>query len=171
MKALLVALNASFVHTNLAVRLLQKSTDLDVKILELTINEKKDYILKKIFQMNPSHIFWSAYIWNWEIIKILGDTIYKIDPTLQQFVGGPEVSYDVEDHLDHNPWVDGIIIGEGEEIFKQLINKLDNDNSWMGIPGMAYRKEGENHINHPPFSARDSRPFTAIELSGRRCKK
>ena len=147
MKAVLLALNASFVHTNLAVRLLEKSCKEDVEILELTINENKEYILKKILDKDPDYIFWSAYIWNWSYICELGDTISKMGLEIRQFVGGPEVSYDMEEHLKDNSWIEGILVGEGEEIFSELISCLHQKREWKNVQGLAYWKDKEICIN------------------------
>lgn len=72
MNPLLVALNASYVHTNLAVRLLRDSTKRPVGLLEMTINESKDVMLQKILRERPDVILYSAYIWNWPEIETLG---------------------------------------------------------------------------------------------------
>ncbi|MCD1147985.1 B12-binding domain-containing radical SAM protein [Peptoniphilus sp. KCTC 25270] len=149
MKELLVALNASFSHTNLAVRLLQKSCKKEVEIFEGTINETQEDLLFEILKRNPTHIFWSCYIWNWSQIQKLGDTIGKMGLEIQQFVGGPEVSYDWEEHLQENPWIDGIFYGEGEESFPQFIQILEENRFWKEMKGFVYR-DGENFVVTPP---------------------
>lgn len=54
MKVLLVAMNASYVHTNLAVRLLRASTKRPVVLLEMTINESRDVMLQKFCAKSPT---------------------------------------------------------------------------------------------------------------------
>lgn len=150
MKAVLIALNSSFVHTNLAVRLLEKSSGENVPILELTINEEEKYLLKKILDSGAKYIFWSAYIWNWELIRELGDRLNKMGLDIHQFVGGPEVTYDVREHLEDNPWISGIMVGEGECIFPDLLRTLKKGGDWRKLPGMAYKSEGGVAINPGP---------------------
>lgn len=53
MNPLLVALNASYVHTNLAVRLLRDSTKRPVGLLEMTINDRKTSCCRKSFGSSP----------------------------------------------------------------------------------------------------------------------
>lgn len=143
MKALLVALNASYVHTNLAVRLLRASTKRPVALLEMTINESRDVMLKKILRERPDAILYSAYIWNWSQIQMLGRYIRKAFPLIKQYVGGPEVTYDSAERMESESWVDGILRGEGERSFDDFLACLEGEAHRRQVPGLVYRKDGE----------------------------
>jgi radical SAM superfamily enzyme YgiQ (UPF0313 family) len=58
-------------------------------------------------------------------------------------VGGPEVSYDVQDWMKKVNEFDFIIVGEGEESFKRLLRELNSDDKHFDqVPGISYRHEG-----------------------------
>lgn len=143
MKVLLVAMNASYVHTNLAVRLLRASTKRPVALLEMTINESKDVMLQKILREKPDAILYSAYIWNWSQIQMLGRYIRKAFPHIKQYVGGPEVTYDSAERMKTEPWIDGILRGERERSFDVFLACLEGGAHRRQVPGLVYRKDGE----------------------------
>ena len=143
MKVLLVAMNASYIHTNLAVRLLRASTKRPVALLEMTINESRDVMLQKILREKPDAILYSAYIWNWSQIQMLGRYIRKAFPHIKQYVGGPEVTYDSDERMETEPWIDGILRGEGERSFDVFLACLEGEADWRQVPGLVYRRDGE----------------------------
>ena len=143
MKVLLVAMNASYVHTNLAVRLLRASTKRPVALLEMTINESKDVMLQKILREKPDVILYSAYIWNWSQIQMLGRYIRKAFPHIKQYVGGPEVTYDSAERMKTESWIDGILRGEGERNFDVFLACLKGEAHRRQVPGLVYRKDEE----------------------------
>ena len=51
---------------------------------------------------------------------------------------------------------DFIVIGEGEETFKSLLNELKGNRSLINVPGIAYRRKEEVIIN-PPIHKLDLR--------------
>lgn len=121
MKFLLVAVNASYMHTCLAVRSL--SGYCDIPFLEFTINQPVGEILRGIYRENPDVVLFSTYIWNAEIIcKIIPD-IKKILPDAIIGAGGPEFSYGAKKYLSLLSDLDFIISGEGEEVLNKLKSK------------------------------------------------
>src|SRR5699024_2289353 len=148
MKSILVGLNASFSHTNLAIRLLQASCKEPIDFLEFTINHQEDQIVHEIIKVKPDAIFWSSYIWNWELIKKIGKKIHQMDLDIVQFAGGPEVSYDLMEHMEEQTWLTGILFGEGEEILPAVLEGLKNEDLTQ-VKGLIYRKDGEIYLNEP----------------------
>lgn len=141
MKGLLVAFNASYVHTNLAVRLLQEVAEREIEILEMTINEPLEQCLAKIAKKSPDFIMYSTYIWNWERIQSIGSYIHKAKPEVRQFLGGPEVSFDAPERLKAHPWIEGILCGEGELSFSDFLNYVNGKTPAFSVPGLCYRTE------------------------------
>ena len=69
MKILLAAVNAKYIHSNLAVYSLKAyAEDPAVEIGEYTINQQKDDILMDIYKRQPDILCLSCYIWNMEYI-------------------------------------------------------------------------------------------------------
>ena len=97
----------------------------------------------------PDVIGFSCYIWNIEeTIKVI-ETIKKINPSIVIMVGGPEVSYDVHEWMSTVKGFDFIVVGEGEETFKSLLNELKGNHEFDKVSGIAYRRNDEVIINHP----------------------
>lgn len=153
MKAILAAINAKYIHSNLAVYSLRKYAEVYadyITLSEYTINNYMDDILMDLYKQKPDFLAVSCYIWNIDMVKELLREIKKVLPNLIVWVGGPEVSYEVERFLKENPYVDGVMIGEGEQTFLELMEHyIGGTKSLSDILGIAYRKEGVLFFNAP----------------------
>lgn len=150
MKILLAACNAKYIHSNLAVYDLKAySSDYDKEVFlrEYTINQPKDEILKDIYGSGADVVCFSCYIWNISFVRELIRDLAKILPETAFWAGGPEVSYDAENFLTEMPEVTGVLVGEGEKTFHDLLEYyIDGKGSLGEIRGIAYR-DGEK-IRH-----------------------
>ena len=150
MKILLAACNAKYIHSNLAVYDLKAySSDYDKEVFlrEYTINQPKDEILKDIYGSGADVVCFSCYIWNISFVRELIRDLAKILPETAFWAGGPEVSYDAENFLTEMPEVTGVLVGEGEKTFHDLLEYyIDGKGSLGEIRGIAYR-DGEE-IRH-----------------------
>lgn len=171
MKLVLTALNAKYVHTNLAVRYLKeysKNLEYQCLIKEFSINDQLENILEATMEEKPDVIAFSCYIWNIEMVIKLSTLIKKVNKNIEILYGGPEVSYDGKEFLQG---VDGdyLIEGEGEEPFRQFVLYKLNRGSIEEIPGLLY-KDGQGNIkgksnfdlldmNRLPFPYRDELEF------------
>ncbi len=166
---MLVAINAKYIHSNLAVYCLRaaaESRGISVDLAEFTINHYTDFILQELYKRRPGVLFFSCYIWNWEYVKELAAECRKIMPETPVWVGGPEVSYDGARVLEENPAITGVLLGEGEESFPRLLeyylrekqektgqakDRIQKETGMCGdareiprlgeIPGLAFRGE------------------------------
>lgn len=123
MKLLLTAINAKYIHSNLAVYSLKASAGEykeNVEIAEFTINNQADYILEEIYKRKPDVLLFSCYIWNLSMIEEVMREFHKLCPNVPIWLGGPEVSFETEAFLEKHPEVTGVMMGEGEETFREL---------------------------------------------------
>lgn len=143
MKILLAACNAKYIHSNLAVYDLKAySSDYDEHVIlrEYTINQPKDEILKDIYSSGADVVCFSCYIWNIYFVRELIRDLVKILPKTAFWAGGPEVSYDAEKFLTEMPEMTGVMVGEGEKTFHDLLEfYIDGKDSLEEISGIAYR--------------------------------
>lgn len=149
MKIVLAALNAKYVHSNLAVYDLQayakeqlnkernelhkteKAGIPEIVIKEYTINHNLDLILQSLYQEKAAVVAFSCYIWNVHEILTIAKELSKVSPKTHIWLGGPEVSYNSGKLLEAHPFIEGIIRGEGEVTFYELVkiwNRLDERN-------------------------------------------
>ena len=143
MKIFLTAINAKYIHSNLAVyslRAYAKVFQEQIEIGEYTINNRVDYILEQIYKAKPDVLCFSCYIWNIGYVEDLITEYHKLCPEVPIWVGGPEVSYEVETFLEEHPQVTGVMIGEGERTFQQLCEYYANQNGTLKeLNGIAYK--------------------------------
>lgn len=153
MKILLTTLNSKFIHTNLAIRYLNQMVkdieDIEVDIREYTINNELDFILKDIYKNDYDVILFSTYIWNVNDIVKLCDNIKKVKPNMKIALGGPEVSYDSEDSMKKYDFVDYILYGEGELVFRDFVKHLKVDIKIEDVDGIVYRNNKDIIKNKP----------------------
>lgn len=120
MTVLLTTLNAKYIHTNLAIRLLYE-LNRDWPGLawkEFTINQDRDEIAR--FCADFQVVAFSCYIWNITQTLETARKIKALNPHVRILLGGPEVSYDWQDVIAR-PEVDYIITGEGETPFREFL--------------------------------------------------
>ena len=186
MKFLLTAINAKYIHSNLAVYSLRaaalaaapasdKHEPFSVELAEFTINHRTEEILRDIFLRKPDVLLFSCYIWNIVYVRELAENCKKIMPEVPVWLGGPEVSYDAEKFLRENPAADGILCGEGEETFRLLAEcyaagQADTEHL-AEIPGLVFREPVESaarpiRVNTPaPLPDLGALPFPYGELA------
>jgi anaerobic magnesium-protoporphyrin IX monomethyl ester cyclase len=66
----------------------------------------------------------------------------RIRPSIVTMMGGPHVSFDIENTLKVWPELDIIVLGEGEQTLAELVPVLGDPSKWEGISGIAFRKDG-----------------------------
>ena len=151
MKILLAACNAKYIHSNLAVydlRAYASAYQEHILLREYTINQTKDEILKDIYLTGADVVCFSCYIWNISFVKDLLCDLHKILPETKFWAGGPEVSFDAEAFLRKTPQMTGVMTGEGEKTFLELVHYyVDGEGSLAEIPGIVYRDGEEIHNN------------------------
>lgn len=171
MKILLTAINAKYIHSNLAVYNLRAyaahyakgmTASDTVEIGEYTINNQMEDILEGIYKAKPDVLMFSCYIWNIAYVEELAEEFHKLRPEVPIWVGGPEVSYETESFLICHPQITGVMIGEGEKTFCELaeyyageirsnkeakeikeIQTIKQSVNLGEIAGIAYRNEEE----------------------------
>ena len=149
---LLAAINAKYIHSNLAVYSLKayaKKYQDQIGLAEYTINQNLDDILKGIYRDHPEVLCISCYIWNISYVKNLIREVHKVLPDTAIWLGGPEVSYDARKVLEEHPEVTGVMKGEGEVTFLELAGfYLEGISELAKIEGITYR-DGDQIQENP----------------------
>jgi anaerobic magnesium-protoporphyrin IX monomethyl ester cyclase len=135
MNILLTTLHAKYSHASLALPCLAACCrDLPggtVTIREYTVNEPREHLLRLIMAEQSDVVAFSCYIWNIEkTLRIISD-IKKIAPKTLIVLGGPEVSFGAFELMHSHPAIDFVIKGEGEAVFRQLIDTLADQDAEM----------------------------------------
>lgn len=152
-KILLIAINAKYIHSNLAVYCLKeysKKYEDNIEIVEFTINQYVDFMIQSIYKKKPKIVAFSCYIWNITYITTIIRELKKVLKDVEIWVGGPEVSYRADSFLRDYSEVTGVMVGEGERIFKSLCEYwLENKSELIEINGIVYRNERDTIISNP----------------------
>ncbi|WP_100373571.1 B12-binding domain-containing radical SAM protein [Bacillus sp. FJAT-45037] len=151
MKTVVTTLNAKYIHTCLALRCLKAyaEPEFPIEMVEFTIKDPVMNIVSDLYERTPDVIGFSCYIWNIEETLKVIEMLKKVMPHTQIVLGGPEVSYDTKEWLEKTSDADFIVVGEGEETFKQLLEELSTTKKYHMVFGLAYRKGEEILINAP----------------------
>ena len=177
MKIVLAALNAKYIHSNLAVYCLRSyaaKLGIRTELVEYTINHRQEDILEDIYRRKPDVAAFSCYIWNLEYVRELIADLHKILPDTEIWAGGPEVSYDTEEFLRSMPQMRGVMKGEGEKTFARLAKLYieygkDAFSHLDGCRGIVWRDEKNKlrdngaaelmTLDEVPFVYEDLTPF------------
>jgi len=156
LRVLLVALNAKFVHTNLALRYLRagvRTVCRDVLLREFSINDHLDRVAAEIYEAKADVVGFSCYIWNLKEVAAVIRQLRPVCPEVRFVIGGPEVSFEAEEFLLQYPEVDALVIGEGEESFLELLRTWQDGRDPSHVPGIAWTKGGKIMNNPAPVKA------------------
>nr|WP_294493798.1 B12-binding domain-containing radical SAM protein [uncultured Mediterraneibacter sp.] len=165
MNILLAAINAKYIHSNLAVYSLKayaRKYREEIKIAEYTINQTTDEILMDLYRRCPDILCFSCYLWNIDYVERLIREIPKILPQTKIWLGGPEVSYSARKMLEVYPHLAGVICGEGEQTLLEILEYYhggnagkDRELSLSDIRGIMYRTSDGSLEETPPRPVMD----------------
>jgi len=88
------------------------------------------------------------------------------DPHIFTVIGGPHVTFALEETLLQSPWIDAIVIGEGERTLVELVRAVEEDKAIHHVPGVAFT-DGGIVVKTPPqarIEDLDQLPLPAREL-------
>ena len=139
MKTVLVAFNARFSHSSLALRYIKAyNAQKDIEFAEFSINDRIHRAYSELLKMNGDMYCFSVYIWNLETTLKVAQMLKKGKPDVVITFGGPECSYCPEEIFEKHGFVDYVLRGEGEVITGRLIDALEKGEE-VNIKGVAKR--------------------------------
>ncbi|OQY40102.1 MAG: hypothetical protein B6226_00520 [Candidatus Cloacimonetes bacterium 4572_65] len=137
-KIIILALNARYTHSNLALFYLRNSIEelsYNIELLQYSINMSKTRILGNLVTKAPDILAISVYIWNKPLVEHLLTAIKQILPTTKIVLGGPEAGYNSSYWLSLPYQPDYIIKGAGERAFRTLaLNDFSSENQVISLP-------------------------------------
>ena len=143
LKIVITTLNAKYIHSSLGLRYIEKYARgrVDVDRMEFTINQEKLFILRELYEAHPDVVGFSSYIWNADDVLEIAQMLKSVLPAVKIVFGGPEVMYETADFFVRYPFVDYLVLGEGEEAFTLLAEAL-RDGRAVDVAGVLGRCEG-----------------------------
>lgn len=90
--------------------------------------------------------------------------VREVYPDVPIIWGGIHASLLPEQTLE-NPYVDIVVVGEGEETFPELVKALESDTPLSNISGICYKENGKvYHTADRPFVKLDDQPLLSYHL-------
>ena len=129
MNILLAAINAKYIHSNLAVyslRAYARRYMEETKIAEYTINQPIDEILMDIYTRKPDILCISCYLWNISYVRQLIREIPKVLPDTKIWLGGPEVSYNAGEISQVLETEDGLAVVRVDKVIESHPKDIDS---------------------------------------------
>lgn len=167
---LLAAINAKYIHTNLAVRYLRELCGLAIR--EYSINDRVEAVTADLYRSGHKLVLFSCYIWNIRMVLDVCARLKKADPSIVTALGGPEVSFDAQQILEKNGQADFVLCGEGESSLPAFLQAMQSGD-FSSVPGLVYRAN-DGICQNPPAPELDMaqlpfpyRPGELAELAGR----
>jgi len=149
MKTVFAALNAKYIHINLALRSIGAYCSKHNPVIrEYTINDNVDSIISSLHYEKADVIAFSCYIWNIEKILYISQCLKKVNPSLVIILGGHEVSHDSAELMGESEWIDYVIRGEGEKPMLALLDRISSGKNCSDVPSLTYRF-GEDIVQNP----------------------
>jgi anaerobic magnesium-protoporphyrin IX monomethyl ester cyclase len=139
----------------------------EIKILDNNIQKLgKDQIKRYISAFKPDIVGITAYTFSIKECFFLAGWIKEVDKAIHVIFGGPHATYLPEETLS-NGSVDIIVMGEGEQVMRDVVNCLQEKNELKNLKGVAYKtKDGRVTQREAAglIEDLDSIPFPAYEL-------
>lgn len=153
MKVHFAAVNASYMHTSLAVRSIEafvranlpSESGIELSFGEYTINEPHVDVIRKIAETYADLVLFSTYIWNAQVCENLISDVKNVLPGAVVGAGGPEFGYAAEKYLSKLSALDFVIFGEGERTVLDLLVEFNKTRNWSKVPGIFFKQSSDNN--------------------------
>jgi hypothetical protein len=117
-------------------------------LLDLYPQQGGEEMLQAIFACDPQLVAFPMYVWNRRQVCALALELRRHRPTLQLIAGGPEVHADPQGALAQGGF-DAVILGEGEDSFRALVEGAAQGDCRSEIAGLC-RRSGTGGIPQEP---------------------
>lgn len=146
---------------------LEKYSSHTVEVLDAVVEQITSYdaLEERIRKSKPDIVGIQMLTFTARDALLTAKTIKKIDKNIRVVVGGPHPNIYVNETIAFDE-IDIIVLGEGEKIFTDLVNRLSNSEDISGMPGIALKSNGTVIINDQKgyIEDLDSLPFPARHL-------
>jgi len=120
----------------------------DVRIFDYIISSySREKLARQLADFQPDAVGAGSVTMNfYDAERILRD-VKSINPEILTMMGGPHVSFTVEETLRTYPEIDLIFIGEADDTIVEFAPLILQKNKWSGVRGIAFRDRDEIVMN------------------------
>lgn len=164
--------------TYLASVLIQEG--IEVKILDFLVTQYHPKKLRReLEEYRPQLVGATCVTLNYPIARRMLKVCKAFDPHIFTVIGGPHVTFAPEETLLQSPWIDAIVIGEGERTLVGLARAVEEDKDIHQVAGIAFADGGMvvktpsqvriENLDQLPSPARELLPMARYRALGTPC--
>jgi anaerobic magnesium-protoporphyrin IX monomethyl ester cyclase len=154
--------------------------DIEVKILDFLVTHYHPRKLRReLEEYQPQFVGVTCVTLNYPIARRMLRVCKAFDPRIFTVIGGPHATFALEETLLRSPWIDAIVIGEGERTLVELARAIEEGKDIRQVHGIAFADGGmvvKTPPQHPiedldqlPLPARDLLPMARYRALGAPC--
>ncbi|MDP8257023.1 MAG: radical SAM protein [Candidatus Alcyoniella australis] len=139
----------------------------DIAVVDLRLKGQSEAaLIQRVGREKPQFVGFSGLSYESEAIHRLAAAVKDGSPQTKVLIGGSYASILPQQALADER-VDALVLGEGELVLPELLDRLRNDRPLDDLAGVAFRRDGEPQINpHGPFVEQlDELPYPAWDLA------
>ena len=157
-----------------------RNAGVEVQILDHLVSlYSPNKLRRKLAEFQPHMVGATCVTLNYPIAARIMKVCKDYDPNIITMLGGPHVTFAIEETLLHARWVDLLVIGEGERTLLELVGALQSGHDIHKVSGIAFRKDGKvvktearppiDDLDELPLPARDLLPLSKYQALGMPC--
>lgn len=140
---------------------------IEVQILDLLVAQySSNKIRNKLEEYQPQVVGATCVTLNYPTAARILRVCKDFDPNIVTVMGGPHVSFTLKETLLRAPWIDVVVIREGERTLVELVRALEKGIGFGRVAGIAFRED--KHVvetePRPPIKDLDELPVPARNL-------
>ncbi|MBE9501100.1 MAG: cobalamin-dependent protein, partial [Chloroflexi bacterium] len=140
---------------------------IEVQILDLLVAQySSNKIRNKLEEYQPQVVGATCVTLNYPIAARILRVCKDFDPNIVTVMGGPHASFTLKETLLRAPWIDVVVIREGERTLVELVRALEKGIGFGQVAGIAFRED--KHVvetePRPPIKDLDELPVPARNL-------
>jgi radical SAM superfamily enzyme YgiQ (UPF0313 family) len=153
---------------------------IEVKILDFLVTQYHPRKLRReLEEYRPQLVGATCVTLNYPIARKMLKVCKAFDPHIFTVIGGPHVTFALKETLLQSPWIDAIVIGEGEKTLVELARAVEEDKDIHHVPGIAFADGGAvvktppqariENLDQLPLPARELLPMARYRALGTPC--
>ena len=157
-----------------------KREGIEVKILDFLVTRYHPKKLRReLEEYRPQLVGATCVTLNYPIARRMLKVCKSFDSHIFTVIGGPHVTFATEETLLQSPWIDAIVIGEGERTLVELAKAVAEDKDIHRVPGIAFADGGtvvktspqapSENLDQLPLPARELLPMARYRALGTPC--
>jgi anaerobic magnesium-protoporphyrin IX monomethyl ester cyclase len=139
----------------------------EVRILDLLMARYSPELLRKeLREFQPHIVGATCSTVNFKTASRILKLCKNFDSGMVTLIGGPHASFVAADLIQEAPWIDVVVMGEGDQTVVELVKAIEDGSDLARVAGIAFRKNGKAVVNapRPLIKDLDSLPLPARDL-------